>query len=175
MQFDLFSRTSLFHCKVSLPQNAGPLCKPWRSWELKGLTKIWKVKKTPYGFALLDMPKLLLAAGSFLHPFTRSCIEGYIKTVILSKSSELVFNVVKKHLPKETSYHYYGTLSKYFEMTAKLGGVSIILETFICQFFFIKSVYGMIILVTLWIFFFRNYLLFIHQAKNITSHFFPWT
>ena len=128
MKFSLFSRELLIGCEVSLPQNVkGFFCKVERDLELHELKKIWKVKKDPSGFALLDMPNWELTAGSFLHPFTRHYIDGYIKTVILSKSSDLVYRLVKKNFPSEFSYYYYKTLSEYFEMIAILGGVSIML------------------------------------------------
>ena len=127
MKFCLFSRELLIGCEVSLPQNVKGFCKIERSWELYELKKIWKVKTNPSGFALLDMPDWELIAGSFLDPFTRFYIDGYIKTVILSKNSDLVYHLVNKNFPREFTYHYYKTLSEYFEMTAILGGVSIIL------------------------------------------------
>ena len=128
MKFCLFSRPLFKRChKVSLPQNDNILCKIGRSWELDGLEKIWKVKKDPSGFALLDMPKWKLKAGSFLDPFTRFYIEGYIKTILLSESSDLVYHLHKKFFPKEFSYHYYETLSEYFQTIAILGGVGRIL------------------------------------------------
>ena len=128
MKFSLFSRPLFKDChKVSLPQNDKFLCKKERSWELEGLEKIWKVKKDRSGFALLDMPPWKLTAGSFVDPFTRFYIEGYIKTVVLSKSSDLVYHLDKKFFPKEFSYHYYETLSEYVETIAILGGVGRIL------------------------------------------------
>ena len=135
-------------CEVSLPQKASWFCKFERSWELRKLKKIWKVKKSPSGFVLLDMPAWMLTAGSFVYPLTRSCISGYIETVFLSKSSELVYDVVDKLLPGNVSYHYYGILSTYFEKISLLGGVSIIiiLETYLLH--LINSVSAMIIIIT---------------------------
>ncbi|XP_068761819.1 polyunsaturated fatty acid 5-lipoxygenase-like [Montipora capricornis] len=112
----------MMDCEVSLPQKASWFCKFERSWELRKLKKIWKVKKSPSGFVLLDMPAWMLTAGSFVYPLTRSCISGYIETVFLSKSSELVYDVVDKLLPGNISYHYYGILSTYFEKVSLLGG-----------------------------------------------------
>ena len=92
------------------------------------MKKKWNLKTTPYGFALLNELSLWhFATKAFIDPFRRFYFEGYIQTVLVSDLSHLFYKgLVKKITDEEISHNYnYQLLSKYFELAAKLGGVSI--------------------------------------------------
>ena len=61
-----------------------------------------------------------------MDPFRRFYFEEYIQTVLVSDLSKLVYNsLVNNITKKEISHNYnYKILSKFFELAAKLGGVS---------------------------------------------------
>ena len=129
MRFSLFSRYGLIHeCEVSLPQKASLVCKAERFLELRKMKEKWNLKVSPYGFALLDASPWNLLTTDFINPFTRFYLEGYLQTVLASDISHIVYNsLVNNITEKEMGHNYnYRILSKYFEMAAKLGGVSIL-------------------------------------------------
>ena len=87
----------------------------------------WNVYTSPYGFALLNVSSTVsFLLTTFVAPFTRFYLEGYLQTVLVSDGSRIVYNnLVNKVTDKEISHMYnYKILSKFFEMSAKLGGVS---------------------------------------------------
>ena len=113
---------------MSLPQKSTVLCKAKRVTELRQKKKKWNVTTSPYGFALLDVSSLWkFIANRFVDPFTRFYFEGYLQTVLVSDLSHTVYNhLVNSVTEKEIKRNYnYRIMSKYFEMAAKLGGVSI--------------------------------------------------
>ena len=118
---------------MSLPQKSTVLCKAKRVTELSQKKKKWNVKTTPYGFALLDVSSLWkFIANRFVDPFTRFYFEGYLQTVLVSDLTHSVYNrLVNSVTEKEIKRNYnYRIMSKYFEMAAKLGGVSMFLYSY---------------------------------------------
>ena len=86
----------------------------------------WKLQPSQYGFVLLDVPSPWTLVGrDFVNPFTRFYLEGYLQTVLTTDLSLIVYNgLVNNITDKEISHNYnYRILSKFFEMSAKLGGV----------------------------------------------------
>ena len=76
----------------------------------------------------MDSPgKWAFLATAFKDPFRRFNLEGYVQTVFVSDLSKVVYeSLVNSITEKEISHNYnYQILSKYFELAAKLGGVSI--------------------------------------------------
>ena len=115
------------------------LCKAKRVTELRQKKKKWNVKTTQYGFALLDVSSLWkFIANRFVDPFTRFYFEGYLQTVLVSDLSHTVYNhLVNSVTEKEIRRNYnYRIMSKYFEMAAKLGGVSIFFCCTLIRFIF---------------------------------------
>ena len=117
---------------MSLPQKSTLLCKGERFAELVGKKKTWNVKNTTmtYGFALLDVSHpLLFMAKRFADPFTRFYFEGYLQTVIASRSSHTLFDYLASIVPEKEikNNNNYMIMSKYFEMAGKSVGVSIFL------------------------------------------------
>ena len=127
--FTLLSRYLLTRqCEISLPQKTSVTCRAKRALELKGKKKKWKLKTSSWGFALLDVSSpWSFIAKAFVDPFRRFYFEEYIQTVLVSDLSKLVYNsLVNNITKKEISHNYnYKILSKFFELAAKLGGVSI--------------------------------------------------
>ena len=66
-------------------------------------------------------------ATAFIDPFRRFNMEQYVQTVLVSDISKVFYNsLVNSITEKEIKHIYnYQILSKYFELSAKLGGVSI--------------------------------------------------
>ena len=85
----------------------------------------WKLKFSPYGYALLNLDPLTLIGRDFINPFTRFYLEGYLQTVLTTDLSLIVYNyLVNKTTDKEISHKVsYRILSKFFEMSAMAGGV----------------------------------------------------
>ena len=82
---------------------------------------IWKLNASWHGFALLDVPNpLTLVVLDFLNPFTRFYLEGYFQTVAATKLSLAIYKRLVKDITD--NYNYEG-LSKFFEISANLGGV----------------------------------------------------
>ena len=97
------------------------------------MKKKWNVYTSPYGFALLDVSSTVtFLLTTFAAPFTRFYVEGYLQTVLVSDGSRIVYNnLVNKVTDKEIALMYnYKILSKFFEMSAKLGGVSTLFLSF---------------------------------------------
>jgi len=122
-------------CDVSLPQKANLVCKAKRFMEVLTMKDKWKLKVSPYGFALLDVPSPWTLVGrDFVNPFTRFYLEGYLQTVLTTDLSLIVYKgLVNNITDKEISHNYnYRILSKFFEMSAKLGGVRLNFCLFVC-------------------------------------------
>lgn len=83
----------------------------------------WKLKVSPYGYALLNVSSPWTLIGrDFINPFTRFYLEGYLQTVLTTDLSLIVYD--NKTTDKEISHNYnYRILSKFFEMSAMAGGV----------------------------------------------------
>jgi len=127
----------LAECDVSLPQKANLVCKAKRFMEVLTMKDKWKLKVSPYGFALLDVPSPWTLVGrDFANPFTRFYLEGYLQTVLTTDLSLIVYKgLVNNITDKEISHNYnYRILSKFFEMSAKLGGVRLNFCLFVCLF-----------------------------------------
>ncbi|CAH3134159.1 unnamed protein product, partial [Pocillopora meandrina] len=117
----------LLECSVSLPQRSNFVCKVKRFMELREMKDKWKLKVSPYGYALLDVPSPWTLIGrDFINPFTRFYLEGYLQTVLTTDLSLIVYNyLVNKTTDKEISHKVsYRILSKFFEMSAMAGGVN---------------------------------------------------
>ena len=115
-------------CEISLPQKTSLVCRAKRFLVLTKMKKKWDLEKSYGGFALLDSPgKWAFLATAFKDPFRRFNLEGYVQTVFVSDLSKVVYeSLVNSITEKEISHNYnYQILSKYFELAAKLGGVSI--------------------------------------------------
>ena len=138
MRFSLLSRFGMLHeCDVSLPQKTNLVCKVKRFLEVRTMKDKWKLKVSPYGFALLDVPSpWTLVGDDFINPFTRFYLEGYLQTVLATDLSLIVYNsLVNNITEKEISHNYnYRILSKYFEMSAKIGGVRVTFCLLVCLF-----------------------------------------
>lgn len=101
----------LKQCDVSLPQKATFFCEVERFIELGRMKEKWKLKDSPYGFALLDVPsQWTLIRRDLISPFTRFYLEGYLQTVLATGLS---------HFYK--FYNFY----KFFGMPAKPVGVRV--------------------------------------------------
>ena len=90
------------------------------------MKKEWNLYKTTYGFALLKTNLTSFIFTTLLAPFTRFYLEGYLQNVLVSDGTRIVYNhLVNQVTDKEISHMYnYRILSQFFEMSAKLGGVS---------------------------------------------------
>lgn len=105
-------------------------CKVMRSVELYAKKIKWNVKKTKYGFALLVVPSLWkFMMDRFIDPFTRFYFEGYLQTVIVSRSSHTFYEFLVDIFPEKEikNNDNYMIMSKYFENVGKSVGVSIFL------------------------------------------------
>ena len=99
--------------------------------------KIWDLQKSKWGFALLDVEDpWSFIARAFIDPFRRFYIEGYLQTVLVSDLSGAIYRGLVNNITKrEISHNYnYQVLSKYFELAAKLGGVSFFVLFFMFSF-----------------------------------------
>ncbi|XP_066016448.1 polyunsaturated fatty acid 5-lipoxygenase isoform X2 [Pocillopora verrucosa] len=116
----------LLECSVSLPQRSNFVCKVKRFMELLEMKGKWKLKFSPYGYALLKLDPLTLIGRDFINPFTRFYLEGYLQTVLTADLSGIVYNsLFNKTTDKEMSHNVnYRILSKFFEMSAMAGGVN---------------------------------------------------
>ena len=124
-------------CEISLPQKTSRACRTKRFQELRKKKKIWDLQKSKWGFALLDVEDpWSFIARAFIDPFRRFYIEGYLQTVIVSDLSGAIYRgLVNNITKKEISHNYnYQVLSKYFELAAKLGGVSFFVLFFMFSF-----------------------------------------
>ena len=126
-------------CEISLPQKTSRACRTKRFQELRKKKKTWDLQKSKWGFALLDVEDPWSFIGrAFIDPFRRFYIEGYLQTVLVSDLSGAIYRgLVNNITKKEISHNYnYQVLSKYFELAAKLGGVSFFCFVFHVQFLF---------------------------------------
>ena len=82
---------------------------------------------------VLDRTPFQHVFKTFLLPFTRFNLEGYLQTVLTSDLTHIVYNVLVKNESEIRKNENYRILSKYFEMASKLGGVSIISLDFFCR------------------------------------------
>lgn len=116
----------LLECSVSLPQRSNFVCKVKRFMELVEMKGKWKLKFSPYGYALLNLDPLTLIGRDFINPFTRFYLEGYLQTVLTTDLSGIVYNsLFNKTTDEEMSHNVnYRILSKFFEMSAMAGGVN---------------------------------------------------
>ena len=124
-------------CEISLPQKTSRACRTKRFQELRKKKKIWDLQKSKWGFALLDAEDpWSFIARAFIDPFRRFYIEGYLQTVLVSDLSGAIYRgLVNNITKKEISHNYnYQVLSKYFELAAKLGGVSFFVLFFMFSF-----------------------------------------
>ena len=89
------------------------------------MKKKWKLTESPFGFMVLDRTPWKHVFSTFIDPFTRFNLEGYLQTVLTSDLTKIVYNgLVNNITDKEISKNYnYYILSKYFEMASKLAGV----------------------------------------------------
>lgn len=109
---------------------SGQCCIFMRSVELYAKKIKWNVKKTKYGFALLVVPSLwMFMMDRFIDPFTRFYFEGYLQTVIVSRSSHTFYEFLVDIFPEKEikNNDNYMIMSKYFENVGKSVGVSIFL------------------------------------------------
>lgn len=116
----------LLECSVSLPQRSNFVCKVKRFMELLEMKGKWKLKFSPYGYALLNLDPLTLIGRDFINPFTRFYLEGYLQTLLTADLSGIVYNsLFNKTTDEEMSHNInYRILSKFFEMSAMAGGVN---------------------------------------------------
>ena len=124
-------------CEISLPQKTSRACRTKRFQELRKKKKTWDLQKSKWGFALLDVEDPWSFIGrAFIDPFRRFYIEGYLQTVLVSDLSGAIYRgLVNNITKKEISHNYnYQVLSKYFELAAKLGGVSFFVLFFMFSF-----------------------------------------
>ena len=94
--------------------------------ELREMKDKWKLKPTPYGYALLNVSSPWTLIGrDFINPFTRFYLEGYLQTLLTADLSRIVYNsLFNKTTDEEMSHNVnYRILSKFFEMSAMAGGV----------------------------------------------------
>ena len=89
------------------------------------MKKRWKLTQDAFGFMVLDRTPLSHVFKTFLDPFTRFNLEGYLQNVLITDLTHSVYNMLVKNASEITKNVNYKILSKYFEMTSKLGGVSI--------------------------------------------------
>ena len=89
------------------------------------MKKRWKLTQDAFGFMVLDRTPLSHVFKTFLDPFTRFNLEGYLQNVLTTDLTHSVYNMLVKNASEITKNVNYKILSKYFEMTSKLGGVSI--------------------------------------------------
>ena len=126
----------LLECSVSLPQRSNFVCKVKRFMELLEMKGKWKLKFSPYGYALLNLDPLTLIGRDFINPFTRFYLEGYLQTLLTADLSGIVYNsLFNKTTDEEMSHNInYRILSKFFEMSAMAGGVWLTFCLFVCLF-----------------------------------------
>lgn len=118
----------LKECDVSLPKKATLVCNIKRFTELNTMKTIWKLKVSPYGFALSDVSSpWIVIARDFIRPFTRFYLEGYLQTVLTTDLSQIVYNSLVNSITHEeiSDIYNYRILSKFSERSAKLGGVRV--------------------------------------------------
>ena len=121
----LLSRFPLIgHCEVSLPQKTSLRCQAKRNSERQTMKKRWKLATSPFGFMVLDRTPFQHVFKTFLDPFTRFNLEGYLQTVLTSDLTHIVYKVLVKNASEIRKHKNYNILSKYFEMASKLAGVS---------------------------------------------------
>ena len=119
-------------CEVSLPQKTSKICKLKRGLERHFMKKTWTLTKSTFGFMLLDRTPIQHLLNTFIDPFTRFNLEGYLQTVLTSDLTRIVYNGLLKKAGGNRTSESYRILSKYFEMVSKLGGVSIIFSSRLC-------------------------------------------
>ena len=133
--FTLLSRSTLTSdCKVSLPKKTSLWCRIKRFNQRTIMKAIWKLTENPFGFMVLDRKPCLHLLGTFLDPFTRFNLEGYLQTAVPSDLTHIVYNFLVKLIPRESVKHdsyVYGFLSKYFEVVSKFKGVSTVFYSWI--------------------------------------------
>ena len=124
--FDFMVLNRITHyCEVSLPQKTSLTCQAKRILELQTMKEIWKLTESPFGFMVLNRTPTEHVFKTFVDPFTRFNMEGYLQTVLTSDLTHLVYNVLVKNATEIEKQYNYNILSKYFAMASKLGGVSI--------------------------------------------------
>lgn len=122
--FTLRSRSSLTsHCELSLPKETSLMCQTERLYQRYFMKKIWKLTENRFGFMVLDRSPCVHLLGTFLDPFTRFNLEGYLQTVA---ASGLTQNLLVQTAGASRKSGSYGVLSKYLEMVSKFKGVSTI-------------------------------------------------
>ena len=86
---------------------------------------IWKLKVSPYGFALLNASSKCKLIRDLINPFTRFYLEGYLQTIISANLSHSAYNALGNIITDKEISHPggYRILSKFFEMSAMSGGV----------------------------------------------------
>ncbi|XP_066016500.1 polyunsaturated fatty acid 5-lipoxygenase-like [Pocillopora verrucosa] len=86
---------------------------------------IWKLKVSPYGYALLNASSKCKLIGDLINPFTRFYLEGYLQTIISANLSHRAYNALGNIITDKEISHPggYRILSKFFEMSAMSGGV----------------------------------------------------
>ena len=134
--FTLLSRSFLRRtCEISLPQKTSPICAALRAFILNANKSPWKLDTSSWGFERLHLfnkekPQWFgFAIWAMADPFRRFYFEDYLQTVLLSDRSKIVYNKlfnsgVTKKKWKISNNNKYKMLSKFFELAAHLGGVS---------------------------------------------------
>ena len=123
----MLSRSTLTpDCEVSIPKKTSLSCKTERYYQRKIMKLIWKLTENPFGFMVLDRIPPLHLLGTFLDPFTRFNLEGYLQTVLPTDRTSIVYNSLVKTIGKSRKSDSYEFMSKYFETVSKLQGVSTI-------------------------------------------------
>ena len=121
-------------CSVSLPQWSNGGCNLKRKVELGMMKYVWKLKVSPYGYALLNASSKCKLIGDLINPFTRFYLEGYLQTVISANLGHRVYNALGNIITDKEISHPdgYRILSKFFEMSAMSGGVWLTFCLFVC-------------------------------------------
>ena len=121
-------------CSVSLPQWSNGGCNLKRKVELGMMKYVWKLKVSPYGYALLNASSKCKLIGDLINPFTRFYLEGYLQTVISANLGHRVYNALGNIITDKEISHPdgYRFLSKLFEMSAMSGGVWLTFCLFVC-------------------------------------------
>ena len=89
----------------------------------------WTLTASAFGFMVLDTTPLQHVLKTFLDPFSRFNMEGYLQIVLGNRLSFPFYNFLFGGASEKTKDQSYKTLSMLIEMASKRGGVSIILSS----------------------------------------------
>ena len=113
-------------CKVSLPKDANKICTLKRSLELQIMKVTWTLAESEFGFMVLYTTPQQHVLKTFLDPFSRFNLEGYLQTILTNRLSYPFYNFLFNSASENKNYRI---LSMYFGMASKHGGVSIIFSS----------------------------------------------